>query len=283
MLYYVRFEITVNKPKLQANSLTKQVKFNWANGSPFIKQVARIGLLSLKARYRNTIAGFIWVACSPIIRFLTHLFIFSHVLKLPVRGYPLFLLSGLMPWFFATQSIQTCSTQLVTQGSLLRNTQNHPLVFLLPEIMINVITLFVTFYTAAAVIAISTPISWAAVTLFPLACIPLAIAVTGTSWLVATSQVFFRDTAFILPFSIQIGFLITPIFYSIEMVPEHLRGWFLLNPLFYLLRPFQLLVNNPNLSEFFVLWSQAMAIGVALLCAAYGVWMHCRTRVAFHV
>jgi lipopolysaccharide transport system permease protein len=56
----------------------------------------------------------------------------------------------------------------------------------------------------------------------------LALAVA--MW-TAALNVKYRDIRYVLPFLIQLWMFGSPIFYWLQMVPEHWRGWLLLNPM----------------------------------------------------
>ena len=65
----------------------------------------------------------------------------------------------------------------------------------------------------------------------PLIFIPLIILSCGIAWFVASLGVFFRDLAHVVGIVLQVLYFMTPIFYSIEMVPAKLRSILFLNPL----------------------------------------------------
>ena len=66
--------------------------------------------------------------------------------------------------------------------------------------------------------------------------IPLIVALQfcltlGVSYVAASSQVRFRDTQHLLTIGLMLAFYVTPIFYRVEQLPEHLQGPAMLNPL----------------------------------------------------
>jgi len=65
----------------------------------------------------------------------------------------------------------------------------------------------------------------------PLIFIPLVLFSCGFAWFVASLGVFVRDLAHAIGIILQVLYFVTPIFYSVEMVPENLRLILFLNPL----------------------------------------------------
>jgi lipopolysaccharide transport system permease protein len=73
-------------------------------------------------------------------------------------------------------------------------------------------------------------LSWTML-LLPVIFIPFLFLTTGLSFFLASLGVYFRDLAHVNGIIVQILFLLTPIFYSTQMVPEKFRFFLKLNPL----------------------------------------------------
>src|SRR4029078_3703696 len=57
------------------------------------------------------------------------------------------------------------------------------------------------------------------------------ILVLGVSFILAAINAFFRDVEHLLNVFLTIWMYLTPIIYSPELIPAHLRPWFSLNPM----------------------------------------------------
>jgi lipopolysaccharide transport system permease protein len=57
------------------------------------------------------------------------------------------------------------------------------------------------------------------------------LLIVGMAYPLASLNVVFRDTQHIVGVVLQLLMFVTPVFYSIGMVPVDLRGWFYLNPM----------------------------------------------------
>ena len=69
-----------------------------------LKQSVALTIANMKSRYRRTFAGFIWVIMNPILVFLIQNFVFRNILNIKIDHYVLFLLGGLLPWIFISQT-----------------------------------------------------------------------------------------------------------------------------------------------------------------------------------
>jgi lipopolysaccharide transport system permease protein len=65
----------------------------------------------------------------------------------------------------------------------------------------------------------------------PLILIPLVLFSLGIAWFVASLGVFIRDLAHVMGIVLLVLYFMTPIFYSMEMVPDKFRSILFLNPL----------------------------------------------------
>ena len=73
-------------------------------------------------------------------------------------------------------------------------------------------------------------LSWY-ILLLPIIMILQYIMVLGITFIFAALNVFFRDLEYILNIVLMAWFYMTPIVYSIDMVPTEYRGIFLINPM----------------------------------------------------
>src|SRR5258708_5886389 len=109
------------------------------------RQIIILTAANLKSRYRKTIAGFLWVIINPLLMFWVQSQIFIKVMKISLTNYPLFLLSGLLPWLFMTQSLEMSATIFNQMGSALKAFPVHPFVFLAAQLIDNFINFIAAF------------------------------------------------------------------------------------------------------------------------------------------
>jgi lipopolysaccharide transport system permease protein len=83
---------------------------------------------------------------------------------------------------------------------------------------------------ALSMLAFDIAPSWRLLTL-PLWLLLLLAIATGCGLFAAALSVTYRDVQHVLPVFVQLTFYATPVAYSADVVPEHLRPLFLANPL----------------------------------------------------
>ncbi len=209
-----------------------------------MRQAVILTAASLKTRYRNTVSGLVWVILNPLLIFGAQAFVFHNVLHINVANYPLFLLSGLLPWVFLVQSVEMGTGAFTQSGKFLKSFPVHPFVILSSQILDNLFNFLLSFTIILLPTALAFHFDWPRYLLVPLSIIPLFIFVISFVFLLATVQVFFWDTRFVMSFAMSVAFYMTPIIYPIEFIEEKYRWIISLNPFWQVLHPFQIAISG---------------------------------------
>lgn len=182
----------------------------------------------IKARYKHTVFGFLWVVINPLFQMLVIGFVFSFFIKIP--NYYTFLFAGLLPWQFFTLSLTKATPSFVHERSLLQKAK------LAKEVIPISIILSNFFHLLAALVLLfiflgltgQATFSWLLIipTLFW-----LLMFTIGTSLFTSSLNVRFRDINFFVQSGLVLWFYLTPILYNLSLIPARLRPLFALNPL----------------------------------------------------
>jgi ABC-type polysaccharide/polyol phosphate export permease len=246
----------------------------------FSRQVAMTLLANMKARYRGSLAGMLWVILNPLVIYGTQSFVFHYILKLQVPDYFVFLLTGLLPWLFMVQSIEMCTSIFVSNGRLLKAYPIHPLVCLLAQVLDNFLNLVLLICLIMIPTLLWTDLSSLKLLLLIIPLVASLLAVVGISWFLATLQIFYRDVRFIMSFVLNISFFLTPIFYPESFVEPRFQWVIAINPLYYLISPFRLLLVDPLGGAFFRSSAIALGVGAAFCLFSAAYWSR-RRRIAY--
>ena len=134
---------------------------------------------------------------------------------------------------------------------------------------------FLLLFAGAAVLDISFHPS---ALLLPLLLLPVLLLALGVAFFVAASTVFVRDMPHLTAVLIQILFFMTPIFYSIDMIPASLRWLMALNPLASMVDQ----VRNALLFGQWPDWGTfAWNMGLAFIVCRLGVCWFLKTKKGF--
>lgn len=213
--------------------------------------VWHLTIATMKARYRQTFAGLVWVVLNPIIMFTAHAIIFKMVLKINIPNYFLFLMGGLLPWSFITSTIAMTNNVFVTSADLLRSFNLSPPVLFLSKVFDNFINFLLAFmFLFLILLLFQGHFQWFGVLMLPAAIVLLLVNISALCLLLALIQVFFRDAIYVNQFVINVSYLMTPIFYPVSMIPENFRFLVHLNPFYAMIAPFQVCLWNFEMNHF---------------------------------
>jgi lipopolysaccharide transport system permease protein len=227
----------------------------------------------MKQRYRRTLAGLIWVILNPLIMFGVQSVVFKKFLRLEIPNYFLFLLSGLLPWIFITQTLQMTASVYVNAADLLKSFKINPLVLVISQVLDNLFNFFIAFTMMFIPIWFMSDIDVHMGFLFmPLNFVILVLGTTFLSVFISTFNVFFRDASFVLTFVISIVFFLTPIFYPISYIPESYRWIINLNPFYYFIAPFRMSLIDFKLDVYLDTVMRALVFLAGVICFTVIYW-----------
>ncbi|WP_096550359.1 ABC transporter permease [Ureibacillus thermosphaericus] len=195
-----------------------------------------------KVKYLGSYLGMFWAFVNPVILILTYWFVFQIGFRLtPVENVPfvLWLVAGIIPWFFITESITNGTNSIIDYSYLVKKIVFK--VSLLPFIKI-LSTLFIHIIFLIAVIVLfliygyGINIYYIQIFYFLVASV---ILVFGISLITSSLAVFSRDVGQIVGVILQFGFWLTPIFWSFSIVPENIQFWLKLNPVYYIVEGYR--------------------------------------------
>jgi lipopolysaccharide transport system permease protein len=201
----------------------------------------------LKVRYKNSALGFVWSLLNPLGMMVVFTVVFGVLWpNNQIEKYPLFLLTGLLPWNYFAASINSSTNSIVANSNLIKKVyfprEVLPISSVLAQ-LINFLLAFVVLFTVLLIFR-SNLSPW--LPLLPAIILIQTVFTIGVALILSTLNVFYRDTTIILEVVILAWFFLTPIFYSVEMLPASydLMGLTLdARRIYYIANPMASLVN----------------------------------------
>lgn len=219
----------------------------------------------LRIRFIQSKLGAMWMIIHPLMQVLIFATILSEVLSAKLPGidnkyaYALYLMAGTLCWTMFAETVSKCLTLFIDSGNLMKK-MAFPRICL-PFIaggtmLVNNVLLLIAIFAVFA--AMGHYPSSEALWLPVLILLTLSFAMS-IGLLLGVLNVFMRDIGQIVPVVLQAMFWLTPVVYSLSILPERVQHIFLLNPMYPLVTSYQnvLLYNRPPL------WTDLGAIFVA--------------------
>jgi ABC-type polysaccharide/polyol phosphate export permease len=238
---------------------------------------------NIKSGYLGSMLGVTWMLVEPLIYVLLLWFFFTKALKFqPPEGYPFvpWLMAAMCLWNFFSLTLAASIGTFRQHSFLLKRAEFNmsllPVVNILSGLFIHAIFL-VILIALLLLSGIRPTLYWLQAIYFLFATMVLLL---GLCWISASLSLFIKDVANVIGVLIQIGFWISPTFWSPETFPRGLRFLLELNPMTYVMEGYRksFLYGQPfwaDLKGMVYFWSVTIAV------LALGVFTYRKLRPHF--
>ena len=192
----------------------------------------------VRSRFAGSALGLTWAFLQPICMMGILWFVFTYGLKANPSGANLPFVAWFFPaqiaWNFIQEGLLGGSGAITDYSFLVRKVNFR--VELLPVVKIGSALVFhgIFLLLVIGVLILSgvyPNISWLMTLYFTFAAV---VFLVGLGWLTSSLTVLFRDVQQLLGVVAQLGFWGTPIIWRADSLPESMRGWLVLNPVYYI-------------------------------------------------
>jgi lipopolysaccharide transport system permease protein len=233
-----------------------------------------LALRQLASRHRFSALGWAWPLLRQLAQLGVLLLIFQAILDLEIEDYAAFLFTGLVAWTWFSSGVQEGTEALLAQRHLLLRPRCPAQVLPVVPVIAALADALIALPILLVMVAANGGIGAAALLLPLIAAVQLALML-GIAWITSAANVYLRDVAQIVAVALTLLFYLTPVFYSLEQVPEDYRWVFDLNPLAVLIQAYRDVLGGEQLPSLVPLVEVA---GVAALVALVGFAFFARQR-----
>ena len=218
----------------------------------FRELVYFLALRDIKVRYKQTALGVAWVLLQPLLAMGIFSIVFGQR-GLAANGlpYPLFVVSGLVPWFYFANATSGASGSIVGNTQLISKVYFPRLAIPLAAVLANLVDLSIGLLLELVLLVFfGVGFGWQLLAVPFLVALIVLTALGVSVWLSAL-DVQYRDVRYAVPFFVQVWLFATPVIYSSGDVPDRWRPLLALNPMTGVIEAFRwslLGVGDPPLS-----------------------------------
>ncbi|MCB9234518.1 MAG: ABC transporter permease [Bacteroidia bacterium] len=226
----------------------------------------------LKTQYAQTLLGLLWSVIQPLTGLLVFTLFFDLLIglrpeQLDHAPYPLFAFSGMISWYYFTFLIAHAGTSVTNSQDLIRKVYFPKLLLPCSKVLVGAVEFGISLVLLIGMMLILGHPFSLNILFLPLAM--LLNVVVGLSlgiWLAALT-VRFRDFHHIIPYLVNFGIWLTPVFYPGTLFPEKYHFLLYLNPMAGVIALFRWsLLGAPLPSPWF-----GLSIGAAFLLLLLGI------------
>lgn len=253
--------------------MNKSIKSLWSYKDFIFGSVKR----KLHDRYHTSMMGSLWLILNPLAMVFTYTVIFSNIMspRFPdnqnTYAYSIYLCSGLLLWGLFSEIVINAQNIFLENASLLKKI-NFPRLCLPIILIFNALINFSIVFGLFILFLLMTgnfP-GWVLLNALPIVILLVTFSI-GFGISLGVLNVFFRDVGHTFGIFINFWFWLTPVVYSLDILPEFSRNLIRLNPMTPLIEAFQKVMLNHLVPKWGTL-SPLIILSIILCIAGFGLF-----------
>lgn len=211
-----------------------------------IRLILNLSMSDFKAKYAGSQLGIVWAFVQPAVTALIYIFVFQVIGRAaPVEGsypYSLWLLPGIIPWFYFSESVSSSTSSLSEYSYLVKkimfNTEILPVVKIISCFFVHI---FLALFVFIVYLIAGVPLKLTMIQIFYYMLCNTALAVSA-GYLTCALLPFFKDMMQIVNLVLMVSMWACPIMWDMNILPPELdiiRKVIMLNPMYYIVNGFR--------------------------------------------
>ncbi len=185
----------------------------------------------LRLKYRNSMLGYFWSLLEPLLLSGVYFVLFVIISGSPEPNYPLWVIVGVITWGYFSQSLNGAITSLTHNAGLIKQVYFPREMFAITKVGSNLVI-------AALGLLVAIPFMYylditpnGYLLMVPLGLLLVTILALGVGLLMACLNATNRDIEHFFRFVTRAGFFLSPVMWTVEMIPEGSLGYIMVNPM----------------------------------------------------
>lgn len=226
----------------------------------------------LRGRYKGSVLGFLWTFINPLLQLAVYTIVFSVIMRAGIDKFYLFLFVALVPWIFFSSSVTNGATSILQQQDMVKKIYFPRQVLPIASVTSCFVNMLLSFVVIFAVLIVSGyGINLEAIIYLPAVMAVEYILALGIALITSALTVYFRDLEHILSIITMAWLYLTPIMYSVDMVPEQFLPIFNLNPMTPIIIVYRDILYYKTIPQIATLF-QAFVIGILAVLVGNGIF-----------
>lgn len=212
----------------EPDNLTTYINKIWQHKSLIVTLAKR----DLKTKYAQTALGLAWTIVQPLTAVLIYTIFFSGLLNFETEySYVLFVLSGMLLWNLFNYIFSQGGSSLMQNQDIIKKMAFPKIIIPTSKILIGLVEFGVTLVLLTILMIINNVPFRLSMLLLPLILVPLILCALGVALILSATAIKKRDLFHIVPFLINFGIWLTPVFYPVTIIPAQFEKLIYINPI----------------------------------------------------
>jgi lipopolysaccharide transport system permease protein len=225
-------------------------------------------MIECRRKYAGSILGVLWYPLYSVLLLGSYCFLYLVVFRVRYRelgtyDFVLFVFAGLIPYLGFSEAVATGLGSVKTNLALLRNAVFPIELVPVKHVLAAMVGLFSSLAVLIVMILPTGYRGWHLLYL-PVPLVSLLLFTVGVIWILSAVAVVVPDIAQVVNIALLLFMFVSPIGFSIDLVPPQARVLVLLNPLSYLIEAFRFALIGLRVTP---LWYDGLFLVAAALLA----------------
>jgi lipopolysaccharide transport system permease protein len=186
----------------------------------------------IKIKYAQSVVGIFWSLLQPLTGLLIFTLFFDRVIHIQTTTpYPLFAFTGIVCWQFFSTIVATAGTSLMESQHIIKKVYFPKMSLLFAKVLIGMLELSIAVGLLLLMMLVLGSRPGIQVLFFPVVVLMIiAVGLSVAIWLSALT-IRYRDFYHIIPYLLNYGIWLTPVFYPGTILPAQYAWILFINPM----------------------------------------------------
>lgn len=242
--------------------MNKDIKL-WNRYKPLCQQLV---IRDLKVKYRRSFLGYLWSLLNPLLMMLVMTVVFSFFFN-NTQNYPVYVIIGQTIWNFFCESTTMSMHSILVNAALIKKVYIPKLIFPISRVISCFVTMLFSLGAVLIVMIVTrVNISWTLL-LVPFVLLCTFLFALGIGCALSGLAVYFRDMVHLYSVITTAWMYVTPIFWTVDILPNYIARLIKLNPLYLYIQYFRDIVLYQSVPS---LWMHIACLASGLLSVIIG-------------
>ena len=207
------------------------------------KMLRATTISDIRSRYAGSVLGMFWLILYPILMLSAYSIVYVFILRLRLDQIStpecvLLIFAGLIPFLGFSEGLANSVVSVTANASLVKNTLYPIEIIPVKAVFFSQCTEVVGMCILVIALAVVGKLSWWTLMIVPIWFFQVMFGI-GVGWIISALNVILRDMQSLIGIITMFLMMVSPIAYTPDMIPEGLRAFLKLNPLYYFITAYQ--------------------------------------------
>jgi len=203
----------------------------WLNIQKYKFLISNFIQRDLRLKYRNSVLGYFWSLLEPLMLSGVYFVLFVIIKGNPEQNYPLWVILGVIIWGHFSQSLNGSIGSLTQNSELIKQVYFPREIFAITKVGSSLVIATLGLFVAIPFMYYLDISPNEQLLMVPLGLILVSMLGLGVGLLLACLNAVNRDIEHFFRFVTRAGFFLSPVMWTIEMVPKGIEGYIMVNPM----------------------------------------------------